>query len=119
MPRPSLTRVLGGATAAYSVALLARPRILLDPCGLPVDETSEALARCIGARDVGIGLAMLAAPAGPARRLAVAARVVSDWGDAAALTPALRSRGTATKVGAFAIGWGALCALAGWYDEHH
>lgn len=116
MTRLSPTRALGAATAAYSVALLARPEVLLDPCGLEPTDATKALARCIGARDVAIGTAMVAAPDGAARRVAVAARVLSDWGDAAVLGPALRSRGTARKVVGFALVWGALCAAAGWYD---
>lgn len=31
---PALTRVLGTATAAYSVTIIAAPKVLAKPCGL-------------------------------------------------------------------------------------
>lgn len=112
-----VTRLLGGLTAAYSAALFAEPALLLRPCNLPDTVETRALARCVGARDTAIGLAMVISPAAVPRRTAVLARVASDWDDAVVLGLALRSRGTAVKVAAFAGVWGALCAAAGVRDE--
>ena len=73
---------------------------------------TRALTRLVGARDTGIGLAMVLAPAGTARRLAVGARVLSDWTDAVVLSRTLAGRGTRAKVVGFAVLWGAFCATA-------
>ena len=114
---PSLTALTGAATAAYSVALLVSPDVLLRPCGLERSRDTRALTRLVAARDTAIGSAMVLAPAGPARRLAVAARVGSDWGDALVLTGALAGRPTRPKVVGFAAVWGALCLGALALDE--
>jgi hypothetical protein len=114
---PSLTSLVGAATAAYSVSLVAAPRILIGPCGLEDSRDVRTLTRAIGARDTAIGLAMMAAPPGPARRLLTAARVVADWGDAGAFGAGLAGRGTRGKVVGFAAAWGALSLLAGVLDE--
>ncbi|SSC25501.1 Hypothetical protein KLENKIAIHU_4125, partial [Klenkia terrae] len=114
---PALTTLTGAATAAYSAALLVSPDLLLKPCGLASTHDSRALTRLVGARDTAIGLAMVLAPAGAARRAAVGARVASDWGDAAVLGAALKGRPTQAKVLGFAAAWGALCLAALRYDE--
>lgn len=113
---PSFTSLVGGATAAYSAALLVAPRILLKPCGLAETPDSRMLARAIGARDTAIGLAMIAAPAGPARWAATASRVAADWSDAGVFAAGLGGRGTRAKVVGFAAAWGALSLAAGLAD---
>lgn len=114
---PALTRLLGAATAAYSVALVASPRLLIKPSGLADTADARTLTRAIGARDTALGLAMVAAPAGTPRRLATAARVAADWSDAGIFAAGLAGRGTRGKVAGVATAWGALCLLAGVIDE--
>jgi len=114
---PSLTAVVGAATAAYSAALVVSPKILIGPCGLEDSRDTRTLTRALGVRDAAIGLAMVAAPAGRARRLTTAARVLADWGDAAAFGAGLAGRPTRGKVVGFAAAWGALSLLAGVLDE--
>ena len=114
---PSLTAVVGAATAAYSAALVVSPKVLIGPCGLEDSRDTRTLTRAIGVRDAAIGLAMVAAPAGRARRLTTAARVQADWGDAAAFGAGLAGRPTRGKVVGFAAVWGALSLLAGVLDE--
>ena len=114
---PSLTALVGAATAAYSAALVAAPQILIKPCGLEDSRDTRTLTRAIGARDTAIGLVMIAAPAGRARRLATVARVAADWGDAAAFGSGLAGRPTRGKVVGFAAAWGALSLLAGVLDD--
>lgn len=113
---PSLTSLVGGATAAYSAALVVAPRLLLKPCGLEQSADARMLTRAIGARDTAIGLAMIATPAGPARWAATAARVAADWSDAAVFGAGLGGRGTRGKVVGFAAAWGALSLAAGLLD---
>jgi hypothetical protein len=64
---PSLTAVVGAATAAYSTAVIASPRVLIRPSGLADTRDTRILTRALGARDAAIGLAMIAAPGGRAR----------------------------------------------------
>lgn len=114
----TLTRVMGAATAAYSVALLVRPAILAKPAGLAnatgeVPAGTQILIRALGARDTAIGLAMAFAPPGAALRTAVAARVASDLADAAVFGSALPEPDRRKKIAGFAVVWGALCAFAG------
>jgi hypothetical protein len=113
---PSLTSLVGLATAAGSAALVVAPRLLIGPAGFADTPDTRALVRVLGARDVGIGLAMLAAPAGRARRLAGAARVLSDWTDAAVFPTVLTGQGRRRAV-ALASTWGALSLGALVLDE--
>lgn len=107
-----LPRTLGVLTALYGLSTLVRPAIFAKPAGLSGDEPPAPvgiLVRAVGVRDLANGLAMAAAPAGPALQLAVAARIAGDLGDA--LTFALSpnedpaARRKAIGVG---LGWGAL-----------
>lgn len=114
---PALTRVLGAVTAAYSVTIIAAPRVLAKPCGLttPAGEVTAAvrtLTAGIGARDAAIGLAMVFAPAGKPLRVALAARVASDAADAVVFGTNLPDRSARRKVAAFATTWAALCAAS-------
>jgi hypothetical protein len=112
-------RVLGLITAAYSVAIGVRPVLLARPCGLAdgpdqqhVSPAVRTLIGGIGARDAAIGTAMVFAPPGPALRLAIAARVASDLGDAVFFGSRLPDPGRRVRIGLFAAGWAALCALS-------
>jgi hypothetical protein len=114
---PLLTRILGGATTAYSLAIIAAPRLLAKPCGLTtatgeVSPGVRPLIGGIGARDVVIGVAMMAAPPGRPLRLAVAGRVAADLSDALIFGLSLPDRAARRKVAAFATGWAALCAVS-------
>jgi hypothetical protein len=114
---PALTRVLGAATAAYSVTIIAAPKVLAKPCGLttPIGGVSagvRALIGGIGARDAAIGLAMMLAPPGRPLQVALAARVASDAADALVFGTTLPDRSARKKVAAFAATWAALCAAS-------
>ncbi len=110
-----LPRTLGALTAVYGLSTLVRPALFAKPAGLSGAEPPapvSILVRAVGVRDVANGLAMALAPAGPALRLAVGARIAADLGDA--LTFAVSpneddaSRRKAVGVG---VGWGALNLL--------
>ncbi|MEJ3653233.1 hypothetical protein WEH80_18480 [Actinomycetes bacterium KLBMP 9759] len=113
----ALTRLLGAATALYSVVIMTRPQVLAKPCGLveadgSVSPAVRTLVRGIGARDAAIGVAMLSAPTGPALRVAVGARVAADAADAAVFGLTLPDPRARKKVAAFAAFWAALCAAS-------
>jgi len=113
-----MLRVLGAATTAYSVAIIAAPRVLAGPCGLTtptgdVTNSTKVLIRAIGARDAAIGTAMMVAPPGQVLRWVAAARVASDAADAVVFGVGLRDRKARVKVVAFAAGWAVSCAAAG------
>jgi hypothetical protein len=114
---PSYTRLLGAATAGYSVALLVRPQVLLKPVGLPDTAEGRLLARSMGARDAVSGITMMLAPAGATRRAAVAARAAADWADGASFGAALAGQPTRRKAVGWAAAWGTLCALGLLLDE--
>ncbi|WP_369134982.1 hypothetical protein [Modestobacter sp. I12A-02662] len=116
---PSLTAVVGAATLAFSVAQVAAPGLLIRPCGLEDTPDTRTVVRAFGVRDGLLGLGMVSAPAGRARRLATAARVVADWGDVAVFGTGLRGRRTRGPVAASAAAWGALALAAGVLDELH
>jgi hypothetical protein len=111
---PSLTSVVGAATATFSAALVVAPWVLIGPTGMP---ETRALVRALGARDAVSGLAMLAAPGGRVRDLAAAARVLSDCADAAVLPSAVPDRGRAALLRASAAAWGALALAAAVLDR--
>ena len=109
-----LSRVLGAATAAYSVGIIASPRLLTRPVGLAAGEpwpSMAALVQSIGVRDAAIGTVAALCPAGPVLRTALLLRVAADFGDAAVFGRVLEG-GTRAKVAGFAAGWGLLNALA-------
>jgi hypothetical protein len=114
---PSLTSVVGAATATFSAALVVAPRVLIGPTGMPDTAQTRALVRALGARDAVIGLAMLTAPRGRLRDLAAAARVLSDCADAAVLPSAVPDRGRAAALGVSAAAWGALALAAAVLDR--
>ncbi|MFI9450116.1 hypothetical protein [Amycolatopsis sp. NPDC052450] len=115
---PTLTRVLGGITAAYSAALIVAPKVLAKPSGLttPAGEVTapvRTLIAAIGARDTAIGLAMMFAPEGRPLRVALSARVAADAADAVIFGVSLPDKAARAKVAGFATGWAVLCALSG------
>jgi hypothetical protein len=114
---PSLTSLVGTATATFSAALVAAPRILVIPCGLEDSDDVRALVRALGARDTVLGLAMVLAPPGRARWLATAARALCDCCDAGAFATGLAGRRRRGVVAASAAAWAALSLLAGVLDE--
>lgn len=108
-----LPRLLGVATAAYGVAITAKPELLLKPSGLPTDdERLHMMTRTLGVRDFASGVAMALAPSRKAMRMAIGVRVASDVGDAAVLGSALAGKPEQKKVLAVAGGWAVLCALS-------
>jgi hypothetical protein len=110
-----LPRTLGVLTAVYGLSTLVQPSIFARPAGLSGAEPSTPVAilvRAVGVRDVANGVAMVTAPAGPALRLAIGARIAADLGDA--LTFALSPNedpGARKKAVAVGVGWGALNLL--------
>ena len=108
-------RTLGVLTALYGASTLVRPTVLSRPAGLSGDEAPlpvGILVRAVGVRDVANGLALAFAPAGPALRLAVAARVAADLGDAAVFALSGNDDADARlKAMGVGVGWGALLGL--------
>ncbi|WP_406232369.1 hypothetical protein [Nocardia sp. NBC_01009] len=106
-----LPRVAGAATAAYGLAVTARPAFLLGPCGWSSDDpAARALARMVGLRDAASGLALVAAPGPGAMRLAIAVRACSDLADTVVVGTTLRGQTQRAKAIAVTAGWGLLCA---------
>lgn len=109
---------MGGLTAAYGLLSMARPGLMArqlrqtDAIGA-TPPAMAILSPVLGVRDLASGLAMLTLPAGRRRDIAVALRVACDLSDALIFTAALPDPGVRRKVGAVAVGWGALCAAAG------
>ena len=114
---PSLTSLVGAATATFSAALVVAPQVLIGPARLVDTADTRALVRALGVRDTGIGLAMMAAPPGRARRLVTTARALCDWTDAVVFSPTLSGRGTRGLVVGSAWAWGALALGALVLDE--
>ncbi|GAA3744147.1 hypothetical protein HDA32_002420 [Spinactinospora alkalitolerans] len=114
---PRLARTLGLVTAGYSAAITVRPELLARPCGLVAGDGRapapvRTLISAIGVRDTAIGLAMALAPEGRPLRVAIAARVAADAGDAVVFGLGLPDRGARRKVAAFASAWAGLCAFS-------
>lgn len=114
---PHLTRLLGLATAGYGAAIIIRPELLARPCGLAgehdqVSSKEALLIGAIGLRDLASGAAMLLAPPGRPRQIAVGVRVLSDTGDAVLFGTRLPDRGKRRFVATFAMGFAALCAAS-------
>lgn len=110
-------RLLGAATLAYSVAVLAKPKVLAGPCGL-VDEWGEVVpdvataVRAVSTRDAIISVGMLMAPGGPALRAITATRAVCDLSDALVFGAVAKTPASRKKIVAVAAGWAALCAVS-------
>lgn len=114
--RSWIPRTLGVATAAYSVAIIAKPSLFAGPTGLqqpgaPLPTATAIGIRALGGRDLASGLAMALAPAGDPLRTAVAVRVGSDVVDLVLLGTTLPDPAARKKAAGVAALWGALCAL--------
>lgn len=110
-------KITGALTAAYSLAVLASPKVLAGPCELTeadgtVSPTTATLCRAVSGRDLASGMAMVLASTPRAARTAVAVRVACDLADAVILGTSLPSRGARLKGAAVGIVWGGLCALS-------
>ena len=117
MPAPSLPRVMGAATAAYSLSTIVKPAIFARPCGLTdadgaVPPGVATAIRAVSARDVAASLAMVVAPAGPALDTAIALRAAADFSDAVVFGLLARDPKVRTKVLAVTVTWGALTLLS-------
>lgn len=110
-----LPRTLGALTAVYGLSTLVKPTIFSKPAGLSGDEPPapvSILVRAVGVRDIANGLAMAFAPAGPALRLAVAARIAADLGDALTFAASPnQDEASKRKAVGVGVGWGALNVL--------
>ncbi|MDD7936956.1 hypothetical protein PHK61_00820 [Actinomycetospora lutea] len=116
-PLTWIPRLLGVATAGYSVAIIADPSLFARPTGLQADgaplPTATAIGvRALGGRDLASGLAMALAPAGKALRTAIAVRVGADVADLAVLGTSLPDRSYRAKAAGVAAAWGTLCGLS-------
>jgi hypothetical protein len=110
-------RALGVATAAYSIAIIARPELFAKPTklqqeGAPLPTATAIGIRALGGRDLASGLAMAFAPAGKALRTAIAVRVGSDVVDVALLGTTLPDPQARLKAAGVGAAWGALCGLS-------
>ncbi|MEW2457406.1 hypothetical protein [Streptomyces albus] len=114
--RVALLRAVGVATAAYGIAVTARPRLLAVPSGLTDEQGRTAehtliSLRPVGVRDAASGLALALAPEGPALRTAALLRIAADLSDAVLLGATLPHPARAKAV-AVSVGWGALSLAA-------
>ncbi|HSK61480.1 MAG TPA: hypothetical protein VK935_20750 [Actinomycetospora sp.] len=112
-----IPRLLGVATAGYSVAIIARPELFTRPTalqaeGAPLPTATAIGVRALGGRDLASGLAMALAPAGRALRTAIAVRVGADLVDLVVLGTSLPDPTARTKAAGVAAGWGTLCGLS-------
>ncbi len=123
MPMPSwlsgtsLPRTLGWVTAAYSAALIVRPKLLAAPCGFldsrgQVPREVATVIAAVGARDVASGLAMALVPAGKPLQTALAVRVMADLSDAVIFGVGIPDTARAWRIAGVAAVWGALCAAS-------
>ena len=109
-------RVMGALTLAYSVAVVARPKVLAGPCGLTDDlgqvpRDVASAVRALSTRDAVISAAMLVAPAGPALRTVTVVRGLCDLSDGLTLGLPAEPE-TRKKVIAVGGAWGALVLLS-------
>ena len=110
---PLLSRALGVATLATGLIEFVKPDVWAKPTGLgTLSPAMRTWHHTLGARDVVSGVAMLAAPAGPALRTATLFRIVSDLTDAVAF--GINAPGSARKVKALGatFGYAGLAALS-------
>lgn len=112
-----IPRLLGVATAGYSVAIIARPGLFTKPTalqaeGAPLPTATAIGVRALGGRDLASGLAMALAPSGKALRTAIAVRVGADLVDLVVLGTSLPDATARTKAAGVAAAWGTLCGLS-------
>jgi hypothetical protein len=92
-----------GVSAMLTAAPLTRHGELGDPDDPP--PAAKLLSTTFGVRDVVSGLSILAAPSGRPLRIALAARVAFDTGDAIGFATMAPTRKARTKVGGIAGAW--------------
>lgn len=113
---PTLTRVLGAATAAYGANELLRPQHLAKAANLgdphQASPPVQVLGAVLGVRDIDSGIAMMAAPAGRPLQAAIAARVAFDVGDCIGFTIGSPGSRTKAKVAGITLGWATLCGIS-------
>jgi hypothetical protein len=105
MAKERLIQAIGVTRAAIGVAVFVAPRVCLDRAGLPAASNPQApyLARIAGARDLGLGLGVLAA--GPqARRGWALTALGCDAADAIAGAAGWRGGYLETRTGAIFTG---------------
>lgn len=116
-PQPLLARVVGAATVAYSVVLLAWPRLLAGPSEMTraggLDPHVALGIRAIAARDSVIGVGILLARPGREMAGVTFLRAACDLSDAALFGALLPTPAARMKIGGFAAGWAVLSAVAG------
>ena len=113
----SLPRILGAATAAYSVAVVLKPAVLAKPCGLAdadgaIPPHVATAVRAVSVRDTIISVAMMTVPAGAPLRTAAVIRGLCDMSDAATFGLPVKDASMRTKIVAVGSAWGALCILS-------
>ena len=114
----SRSRAISGATAAYGLYALAKPRHLGDALEAPHVQRPalDQVAYTYGARDLSISaLGVLGTPA--LVRAAMGLRIAGDLSDATIMSRYAPNQKVRTKVLAVTIGWGVLNALALLADE--
>jgi hypothetical protein len=110
---PLLSRALGVATLATGVLEFAKPDVWARPTGLgSASPAMRTWHHTLGARDVVSGVAMLAAPAGPALRAATLFRIVSDLTDAVAFGLNAPTAALKAKALSITVSYAALNALS-------
>lgn len=106
-------RLLGAATLAYSLAVVAKPKVLAGPCEL-VDEFGEVprdvatAVRAVSTRDSIMSIALMVTPAGPALRAVTATRAICDLSDAVVFGAAAKTPEARKKIVALTATWGTL-----------
>lgn len=110
-----LLRAVGAATALYGAAVTVRPGLLAVPSGLTdavgrTQEHTRTSLRPLGWRELAGGLALVAAPPGPALTTAAALRIAADAGDALVLGRTLPAGRRRAQAVALSLGWAALSA---------
>ena len=110
---PAVPRLLGAATLAYSLAVIAKPKVLAGPCEL-VDEFGDVPAdvatavRAVSTRDAIMSVAMLVTPAGPALRAVTATRAICDLSDAVVFGAVAKNPTARKKIVGVTATWGTL-----------
>ncbi|MGZ6804956.1 MAG: hypothetical protein ACXVFU_18105 [Nocardioidaceae bacterium] len=110
-------RLMGAATLAYSVAVVARPKVLAGPCAL-VDEHGDVprhvatAVRAVSTRDAIISALMVVAPAGPALRAVTTVRGLCDLSDTAVFGLPVRDPAVRRKILAVGGLWGGTVLLS-------
>lgn len=113
----ALPRLLGAATLGYSVAVLAKPKLLAGPCEL-VDDFGDVApevattVRAVATRDAVISIAMMVAPAGPALRAVTGTRAICDLSDVVVFGAHAKDPAARAKITGLAGTWGTLIWLS-------